>query len=65
MEWVPTNHGLIPQGRRAVEGGCEATGQHLFHALVNINGVKVPGKTGSHLVRLSLALVVVDGALTG
>ncbi|GJN94746.1 hypothetical protein Rhopal_007838-T1 [Rhodotorula paludigena] len=51
MEWVDTQYGQIPKGRRPVEGGFEASGQHLFHALTFINEVQVPGKTGEHLVR--------------
>ncbi|ORY55161.1 hypothetical protein BCR35DRAFT_322725 [Leucosporidium creatinivorum] len=49
MEWVPTSRGQIPKGRRPVEGGFEETGAHLFHALVHIDGVHVPAKTGEHL----------------
>ena len=43
--------GRIPQGRRPVEGGYESNGVKLLHALGNIDGVSVPGKTGEHLVR--------------
>lgn len=53
MEWVHTSQGRIPQGRRPVEGGYEESGPKLYHALGVINGVKVPGKTGEHLVRLT------------
>ncbi|KAI9061299.1 hypothetical protein FKP32DRAFT_1728643 [Trametes sanguinea] len=49
MEWVPTDHGRIPYGRRPVEGGYEENGEKLYHALANLHGVKVPGKTGVHL----------------
>jgi len=49
MEWVPTKNGEIPPGRRPVEGGYESTGNKLYHALGNIDGVNVPGKTGTHL----------------
>ncbi|BGP04009.1 DUF3421 domain-containing protein [Rhodotorula toruloides] len=49
MEWVPTSYGQIPPGRRPVEGGFEEGGQHLFHAIMTIDGVRVPGKTGEHL----------------
>lgn len=49
MEWVRTSHGSIPPGRRPVEGGYEEGGQKLYHAVVNINGVMVPGKAGEHL----------------
>ena len=54
MEWVPTKNGQIPRGRRPVEGGYEANGEKLFHAIGNINGIDVPGKTGRHLVSRSL-----------
>ena len=50
MEWVPTGHGRLPQGRRLVEGGYEEHGGKLYHALAQISGVNVPGKTGEHLV---------------
>jgi hypothetical protein len=50
MEWVPTRDGEIPPGRRPVEGGYEANGKKLYHALGDIDGVDVPGKTGIHLV---------------
>ncbi|KAH9849703.1 hypothetical protein C2E23DRAFT_736520 [Lenzites betulinus] len=49
MEWVPAANGQIPPGRRPVEGGYEESGGKLFHALANVNGVRVPGKTGVHL----------------
>ncbi|KIJ37610.1 hypothetical protein M422DRAFT_177869 [Sphaerobolus stellatus SS14] len=49
MEWVQTGHGRIPPGRRPVEGGYEENGERLFHALANIDGNWVPGKTGEHL----------------
>lgn len=50
MEWVPTRNGEIPPGRRPVEGGYESNGEKLYHALGNIDGVDVPGKTAKHLV---------------
>ncbi|KAF5381990.1 hypothetical protein D9615_004325 [Tricholomella constricta] len=49
MEWVHTSYGQIPPGRRPIEGGYEETGEKLYHGLVTLNGVKVPGKTGEHL----------------
>ena len=54
MEWVQTKNGEIPPGRRPVEGGYESGGEKLYHALGNIDGVDVPGKTGTHLVSGSL-----------
>jgi DM9 repeat len=51
MEWVLTSHGEIPSGQRPVEGGYEENGARLFHAIVCIDNVWVPGKTGEHLVR--------------
>jgi len=48
MEWVHTEYGRIPYGRRPVEGGYEDGGK-LYHALAPVNGVQVPGKTGEHL----------------
>jgi Protein of unknown function (DUF3421) len=50
MEFVPTSHGRIPPLRRPIKGGFENTGAELYHALAVIDGVKVPGKTGTHLV---------------
>lgn len=49
MEWVHTSYGQIPPGRRPIEGGYEDNGGKLYHALANVNGVNVPGKTGEHL----------------
>jgi len=52
MEWVPAKDGKMPKGRRAVEGGFEADGRHLFHARARVNkhpNLWVPGKTGEHL----------------
>ncbi|KAI0034552.1 hypothetical protein K488DRAFT_45142 [Vararia minispora EC-137] len=49
MEWVRTEHGRIPPGRRPIEGGYEEGGQKLYHAAASINGCMVPGKTGEHL----------------
>ena len=54
MEWIPTKEGRIPEGRRPIEGGYESDGVTLYHALGNIDGVSVPGKTGEHLVRCFL-----------
>lgn len=54
MELVPASEGKIPYGRRPVEGGYEDDGAKLYHALAVVNGVRVPGKTGEHLVRHTL-----------
>jgi hypothetical protein len=51
MEFVPTSNGHVPHGRWPVKGGFEQNGTELFHAVAVIDGVKVPGKTGIHLVR--------------
>ena len=51
MEFVPTSHGRVPPGRRPVKGGYESYGPELYHAAAVIDGTKVPGKTGIHLVR--------------
>lgn len=50
MEFVLTSHGQVPPGRRPVKGGFEKSGHELYHAAAVINGVRVPGKTGAHLV---------------
>jgi len=49
MEFVPTSHGRIPEGRRPIEGGYEEHGGKLYHAVAYIHGVRIPGKTGEHL----------------
>ncbi|KAG7089615.1 hypothetical protein E1B28_011281 [Marasmius oreades] len=49
MELVPTSRGEIPAGRRPIEGGYEEDGSKLYHAVANVQGLKVPGKTGPHL----------------
>ena len=51
MEFVLTSHGRVPPGRRPVKGGFEQGGTELYHAVAVIDGTKVPGKTGTHLVR--------------
>lgn len=51
MELVQTSGGRIPLGRRPVEGGYEETGQKLYHAVAMVNGLRVPGKAGEHLVK--------------
>ena len=51
MEFVPTSNGYVPHGRWPVKGGFEQNGAELFHAVAVIDGVRVPGKTGTHLVR--------------
>jgi len=56
MEWVHTREGEVPYGRRPVEGGYEESGEKLYHALVHINGIHVPGKTGHHLGGANVAL---------
>ncbi|KAI0001515.1 hypothetical protein BJV74DRAFT_819111 [Russula compacta] len=49
MQLVPTSHGRVPPGCRPVKGGFEQNGAELYHAVAEIGGVKVPGKTGTHL----------------
>ena len=51
MEFVPTSYGRLPLGRRPVKGGFESYGPELYHAVAVIDGTKVPGKAGAHLVR--------------
>ena len=57
MEWVSANHGVIPKGRRPVDGGYEASGERLYHAVAVISGVSVPGKTAVHLGMYTLVLL--------
>ncbi|KAH8118026.1 hypothetical protein DFH11DRAFT_1498014, partial [Phellopilus nigrolimitatus] len=52
MELIHVTGGQIPPGRRPVEGGYEENGNKLYHAVATINGVRVPGKCGEHLVGL-------------
>ncbi|CCO28690.1 hypothetical protein BN14_02688 [Rhizoctonia solani AG-1 IB] len=54
MEWVPVSNGGLPYGRTPVEGGYEGENP-LYHAYAEINGVKVPGKTGAHLGGANIA----------
>jgi len=49
MEFVPSSFGNIPADRRPVEAGYENDGIKLYHAIAELNGVKMPGKTGQHL----------------
>ena len=49
MEWVRTSGGMIPPGRRPIEGGYEEDGNKLYHAVGVVSGVRIPGKTGEHL----------------
>jgi hypothetical protein len=54
MAWVPTSLGRIPTHRSPVQGGYEENGARLYHAMATVRDVRVPGKTGEHLVRLPL-----------
>ncbi|KAH8813407.1 hypothetical protein DL96DRAFT_1716315 [Flagelloscypha sp. PMI_526] len=47
MELVPSSNGIIPGGRRPIEGGYEANGT-TYHALVHVDGVYLPGKFHEH-----------------
>ncbi|KAG8766372.1 hypothetical protein FRB91_009215 [Serendipita sp. 411] len=49
MEWVFTSGGRIPENRTPIEGGHEATGEKLYHAVGYWDGVYTPGKTAQHL----------------
>ena len=60
MEFVPTSNGHVPHGRMPVKGGFEQNGSELYHAVAVIDGVKVPGKTGIHLVRATFFVFVLD-----
>jgi len=55
MEFVRTSGGLVPHGRRPIEGGYEEYGGKLYHAIAVIEGVRVPGKTGEHLGAANVA----------
>ncbi|KAI0077918.1 hypothetical protein K474DRAFT_1684074 [Panus rudis PR-1116 ss-1] len=55
MEWVHSEMGRIPAGRRPVEGGYEEHGGKLYHALGTVNGLQVPGKVGEHLSEAKVA----------
>ena len=56
MEWVTTSRGRIPYGREPVQGGMEDNGSSLYHAIGVVDGVRVPGKTGVHLVSVFVPL---------
>ncbi|KAK5987890.1 hypothetical protein PT974_12025 [Cladobotryum mycophilum] len=49
MEFVEAKNGQVPVGRRGVIGGHEDEGKLLYHAIADIKGVWVPGKTGEHI----------------
>ncbi|EJD49829.1 hypothetical protein AURDEDRAFT_59298, partial [Auricularia subglabra TFB-10046 SS5] len=51
MELVRTANGVVPRGRRPVQGGHEENGSPLYHAVGTLGGMRVPGRTGEHLVR--------------
>ncbi|KAI6025201.1 hypothetical protein BKA83DRAFT_4471958 [Pisolithus microcarpus] len=55
MVWVSTSHGQIPHGVNPVKGGYEENGAPLYHAIGVVDGVRVPGKTGMHLLVVSLS----------
>lgn len=48
MEWVPATDGIIPPGRKPVEGGFEETGEKLYHAL-DKSSPSYAGKTSPHI----------------
>lgn len=50
MEWAYASDGRLPPGRRPVEAGFEYDGRPLYHAAALIDGKRVPGKVGTHLV---------------
>jgi hypothetical protein len=56
MELVRATSGQLPK-KRLVEGGYESNGAKLYHAIAVIDGLRVPGKTGEHLVSFSLQYV--------
>jgi len=43
-------HGQVPSGRGLVEGAYKNHGAWLFHAVTELNGVKLPGMTETRLV---------------
>lgn len=49
MEWVDASHGYIPYNREPVEGGNDGSGATLYHVLLRVDGIQVPGKTGRFL----------------
>jgi len=55
MQLVPASGGRVPPGKRPVIGGYEEDGKELYHAVANVNGVEVPGKTGEHLPGCNVA----------
>ena len=55
MELIPAFGGHLPTGRQAIVGGVEMYGNKkelLYHAVATINGERIPGKTGPHLVSI-------------
>jgi hypothetical protein len=54
MELVPTSRGVIPQGRRPVQGNYDVQGRKLYHAMLYAVGRQFPGMCAEHLVSASL-----------
>ena len=50
IELVETSGGDIPEGRIPVVGGREPDGTVLYHAVAEVQGLRIPGKAGKHLV---------------
>ncbi|KAG5650403.1 hypothetical protein H0H81_012369 [Sphagnurus paluster] len=65
MEWVATSNGQLPPGRRLVEGGYEENGGKLYHGLAEVDGLKIPGKTGEHLSVQSATLIDITYLILG
>ncbi|KAI0819845.1 hypothetical protein BC628DRAFT_1400873 [Trametes gibbosa] len=65
MEWVPARDGEVPRGWRPIVGGCEADGRVLFYAIAPIEKVRLPGKTGRHLVRVEHLVGLAQDVLIG
>lgn len=50
MELVATSRGVIPHGRRPVEGNYDSQGRNLYHAILYVVGRRFPGMCAEHLV---------------
>ncbi|KAN0100050.1 hypothetical protein V8E55_000034 [Tylopilus felleus] len=49
MELVATSRGVIPHGRRPVEGNYDSQGRNLYHAILYVVGRRFPGMCAEHL----------------
>ncbi|KAI6038821.1 hypothetical protein EDC04DRAFT_1887402 [Pisolithus marmoratus] len=64
MVWVATSRGRIPYDFTPIQGGYEENGTPLYHAIGIIDGITVPGKTGTHLGGCNIAFNGAEHVIT-